>query len=129
MPQGVEKNPYAKFRQNSLAGYREDAITGKIQGGQRWPYLSTDPGVPVYLAPPPPPPPPPLYLVPGDKIPHGILSPPWVILSLGTRYSSRGILSPPRSCFGFFCLSMPICLFCYKCFPNRLENLYFVIVL
>ena len=51
-----------------------------------------------------------------------------IILSSGTRYRSRGILSP-LSCFGFFCLSMPIFLFCYKCFPNRLENLYFVIVL
>ena len=45
--------------------------------------------------------------------------------------TSVAIVSCPSSCFGFFCLSVPFFLFCYKCVSSidRQENLYCVIVL
>ena len=36
---GAERNPYAKFRRNASNGYKEDAITGKIQDSRQWQYL------------------------------------------------------------------------------------------
>ena len=38
----IERNSYARFRQNSSSGFGGDAITVKIKDGCRWPYLSTD---------------------------------------------------------------------------------------
>ena len=38
----VERNPYAKFRQNSSSGYEGNSITGKIQACQWLPNLLTD---------------------------------------------------------------------------------------
>ena len=38
----IERNSYARFRQNSSNGFGGDAITVKIKVGCWWPYLSAD---------------------------------------------------------------------------------------
>ena len=75
----------------------------------------------------------------GDKIPRGILSPPRIFCPQGqntmaTVSCPRGkdtlaVVSFPPSCFGYFCFCANF--FCSVIFSsfNRLENLYFVIVL
>ena len=60
----------------------------------------------------------PVYLVPGDTLPRGILSPgtlypgvdcsPWLILSSGTRYRRYGILFPGTLYPGVKCPPNPI---------------------
>ena len=39
---GIERNSYARFRQNSSSGFGGDVITVKIKDGCRRPYVSTD---------------------------------------------------------------------------------------